>query len=323
MKIINNTILLIALLNGIIFSQKYYGYENPNDVNLNSEKLKNAKIKSVIKATIYSTNDTMYYKEKSEYDLNGLLVKWKYLDTFVITYPRHGTERDALDSISYFYNNLNQCYKKILHNRGYNVNIKYEYNANNELISETRENEERIEKGIYKTYSLYRFNANGNLISEMHYTDYMKDTSKIVYEYTNKSMLNCKKLHSEGPAELLWEYNYSVNNDTVKEIDHRYDVIITYTYIYKNKLLQKKISNFSGFSNDIRINTNYYNENDILFKRKLQHWGWNKINYYNYPDETWYTKYFYNSLGFIEEEIRYYSNWKPSSKDKFIYEYYE
>ena len=299
----------------------YIKYKNPNLLNKNAVNIKKYKIRTITEATQYyrkwKFEDTLFYENKYEYDTNGSLIKWKYLNTFITFIGRHGDfTRDPIDSALYLYNSENLVSEKINYHKAYNSFIKYYYDARGNLIQlrniyDTRDN--------YTDTNFFEFDAVNNLLIEKEYWDYANDTIFVVYDRINKLKLVCNSVYPDRKKEKLWEFKYSKNKDTVYFSKNDKWVFVK-EYLFKNSRLSRIISKSTNY---VDIKTFFYDNNNKLAKVKTQYWGWNKINYYNYPDKTWYSEYKYNSNGLLDEIVHYYSNWRPSYKRVFIYEYYE
>ncbi|HAY33412.1 MAG TPA: hypothetical protein PK605_10920 [Ignavibacteria bacterium] len=301
----------------------YIAYNNPNLLNRNAVNTKKYKIRSITEATQYyrkwKFEDTLYYENKYEYDTNGCLIKWKYLNTFITILQRHGDfTRDPIDSALYIYNSENLVSEKINYHKAYNSFIKYNYDARGNLI-QLRNIYDTLDS--YTDTNFFEFDTVNNLINEKEYWDYANDTIFVVYDRINKLKLICNSVYPDRKKEKLWEITYSINKDTVYTTDYRYYAVFTDKYIFKKNNLELEYS----FLNDIKHTVEHfsYNLQNQIIKKKTEWWQLNEMNYYNYPLKTSFTEYIYNSKGFLYEIITYYSNWKPSYKKVFIYEYYE
>ncbi len=298
----------------------YITYKNPNLLNRNAVNIKKYKIRSITEATQYyrkwKYEDTLFYENKYEYDTNGCLIKWKYLNTFITILERHGDfTKDPIDSALYVYNKNYLVSEKITYHKAYYTIHKYDYDSRNNLVSIGI---------IYDSLNIdneffFEFDNDNNLKVEKEYWDIIDDTISVVYNRPSSFHLICKSVYPDRDIKTLWEFKYSKNKDTVYFTKND-EWVFGKEYLYKNSRLSRIISNST---NDVDIETFFYEDNNQLVKVKTQHWGWNKINYYNYPDKTWYDEYKYNSNGLLDEIVHYYSNWKPSYKKVLIYEYYE
>ena len=299
----------------------YIAYNNPNLLNRNAVNIKKYRIRSITEAIQYyrkwKYEDTLYFENKYEYDTNGCLIKWKYLNTFITILQRQGDfTRDPIDSALYIYNSENLVSEKINYHKAYNSFIKYNYDARGNLI-QLRNIYDTLDN--YTDTNFFEFDTVNNLIKEKEYWHYANDTIFVVYDRINKLKLICNSVYPDRKKEKLWEFKYSKNKETVY-FSKNDKWVFEKEYLYKYSRLSRKISKSTNYFD---IEQYFYDNNNQLLKVKMQHWGRYKINYYNYPDKTCYDEFKYNSNGLLDEIVHYYSNWKPSYKKVFIYEYYE
>ncbi|MBN8585232.1 MAG: hypothetical protein J0M37_09060 [Ignavibacteria bacterium] len=301
----------------------YITYKNPNLLNKNAASIKKYKIRAITEATQYyrkwKFEDTLFYENKYEYDTNGHLIKWKYLDTFITILQRHGDfTRDPIDSALYKYNSENLVSEKINYHKAYNSFIKYNYDARGNLI-QLRNIYDTLDN--YTDTNFFEFDTVNNLIKEKEYWDYANDTIFVVYDRINKLKLTCNSVYPDRKKDKLWELIYSKNKDTVLFNEYRYNTVGSDKFIFHNNKLILKYS----FHDDhlYRIEHYYYNQQNQIIKQKTRNWDQFGTEFYYYPKNTRFEDYDYNKEGFLNEIINYYSNRKPSYKTVFIYEYYE
>lgn len=301
----------------------YIKYKNPNILNKNANNIKRCRIKSITEATQYyrkwKYEDTLYYENKYEYDTNGYLVKWKYLNTFITFVEWHGDfTRDPIDSALYIYNSDNLVSEKINYHKAYNSFLNYNYDSRGNLI--------RLRK-IYDTLdnytdtNLFKFDNGNNLIKEKKYWDYEDDTIFVVYDRINNLKVTCNSVYPDRKKEKLWELIYSKYKDTILFNEYRYNTVSSDKFIFHNN---KLILEYSFHDDHIhRTEHYYYNQQNQIIKQKTKYWDQFVTDFYYYPKNTRFEDYNYNIEGFLNEIINYYSNRKPSYKTVFIYEYYE